>query len=68
MKVEEILTILKGVTEETKERYKIYLKGIFGSFVRGEEHSGSDVDVLVEFENDADLIDLGVATFGRRPK
>lgn len=24
--------------------------GLFGSFVRGEQHSGSDIDLLVEFE------------------
>jgi predicted nucleotidyltransferase len=24
--------------------------GLFGSYVRGEQHSGSDVDLLVEFE------------------
>ena len=28
-------------------RYKL---GLFGSFVRGEQNSGSDIDLLVEFE------------------
>jgi hypothetical protein len=25
--------------------------GLFGSFVRGEQHAGSDIDLLVEFES-----------------
>lgn len=31
---------------------------IFGSFVRGEQEEGSDLDVLVEFEGGKSLLDL----------
>lgn len=31
---------------------------MFGSFVRGEQSDQSDIDVLVEFEEGADLFDL----------
>jgi predicted nucleotidyltransferase len=46
------------------ERYKVREIGIFGSVVRGEEGEGSDIDVLVEFEQGADLFDLvGLSLF-----
>ena len=31
--------------------------GLFGSFVRGEQHAASDVDILVEFEPDEKTFD-----------
>jgi len=40
-----------------KEKFKIKEIGIFGSFVRGEESTKSDIDILVDFEKD-------VKTFG----
>lgn len=33
-----------------KEKYHVKKIGIFGSFVRGEQKKGSDLDVLVEFD------------------
>lgn len=33
-----------------KQRFHVNRIGIFGSFARGEETGGSDIDVLVEFE------------------
>ncbi|MDD3248307.1 MAG: nucleotidyltransferase family protein [Methanosarcina sp.] len=33
-----------------KEKFGVKRIGIFGSFVRGEEKAGSDIDVLVEFD------------------
>jgi Predicted nucleotidyltransferases len=32
------------------QKYKVREIGIFGSFVRGEQRKGSDVDILVEME------------------
>lgn len=32
--------------------------GVFGSYARGESHSGSDLDLLVEFEKKINLLDL----------
>ncbi|MEZ5336026.1 MAG: nucleotidyltransferase domain-containing protein [Methanolobus sp.] len=34
--------------------------GLFGSVVRNEYKTGSDIDFLVEFEKGADLFDLAV--------
>lgn len=41
-----ILRVKKAYLEET---YHIRSIGLFGSCRRGEEHEGSDVDILVEF-------------------
>lgn len=64
MNKEEIIKILEEVGEEVKQKYKAEIKGIFGSYVRGEEKEDSDVDVLVDFEEGADLFDfVGTALF-----
>lgn len=42
-----------GALAEHRERIRslgIRRIGIFGSFVRGEEREGSDIDILIEFE------------------
>ena len=54
----EILEILQGVKEEVKREYKAEIKGVFGSYARGEEREGSDVDLLVDFGDGASLFDL----------
>jgi predicted nucleotidyltransferase len=53
--MERLEKILKEHKEELKRRYKIREIGIFGSWVRGEERKGSDVDILVEFERPVDF-------------
>lgn len=37
--------------------YKAKRIGVFGSCVNGNFHKGSDVDILVEFKKNADLMD-----------
>lgn len=62
--ISEILKILSNLKAEARQRYKAEIKGIFGSYVKGEQKEGSDVDVLVEFEERANLLDLvGLALF-----
>lgn len=64
MKSEEILKTLTDQREEIRRRYKAEVKGLFGSFVRGEEKRESDVDVLVDFDEHADLFDyIGLGLF-----
>lgn len=43
----------------TLEKYHIKSIGIFGSFVRGEQRPKSDIDILVEFDDD----DMDLFTF-----
>jgi uncharacterized protein len=45
--------ILKQHMPELARRYKVKSLGMFGSYVRNEQSKRSDLDVLVEFENDA---------------
>ena len=43
----------------TLAKYHIKSIGVFGSFVRGEQRKRSDVDILVDFENE----DMDLFTF-----
>lgn len=54
---EDILTKLKELKPIIAARYKAKEVGLFGSFVRGEQNANSDIDILVEFEDEADLFD-----------
>jgi predicted nucleotidyltransferase len=47
--------ILAGHLEEIQKRYGVTKIGLFGSFVRGEDQFGSDVDILVDFATPVDL-------------
>jgi predicted nucleotidyltransferase len=41
--------MLRKKEDAIKDRYGLKRIGIFGSFTRGEEREGSDIDILVEF-------------------
>ncbi len=43
---------------ELQEEYGVESLGIFGSYGRGEQGEGSDLDVLVEFSETPTLLDL----------
>jgi len=61
---EELLAKLKALKPRVTAQYKVREIGLFGSFVRGEQRENSDIDVLVEFEEGADLFDwVGLALF-----
>ncbi len=53
--IEEIKEKLKKITPLLKKKYGVSKIGIFGSYLRGEESEKSDLDILVEFEESADL-------------
>ena len=53
-----ILGRLDELLAELKKNYKVKEIGLFGSVVRNEYKTGSDIDFLVEFEKGADLFDL----------
>ncbi len=48
--VDEIKRILESRKDDLKEKYNIREIGIFGSYVKGDQSDGSDLDVLVDFE------------------
>jgi len=49
---EELLGIVRGAMPELRERHGVLHLDLFGSFARGEEGPGSDVDFLVTFQED----------------
>ena len=53
--VQEIQLVLSKHKEVLMKRYKIKELGIFGSYVRGEQKRGSDIDILVEFDEIPDI-------------
>jgi hypothetical protein len=42
---------LREMLPELEKQYNVIYIGIFDSYVRGEQESGSDLDILVEFGN-----------------
>jgi len=57
--VEKTKKKLEELKPSLEEKFKVKSIGIFGSRIRGEEEKESDLDVLVEFEESADLSLLG---------
>jgi len=64
MTAETILTTISSLKDHVRRNYKAEIKAIFGSYVRGDQTSQSDIDVLVEFHHGADLFDfVGLSQF-----
>ena len=56
---DQILAFLKQNKKLFRDRYHIIRIGLFGSYARGDQNVNSDIDLLVEFEdNTQDLYDL----------
>ncbi|MEF9475689.1 MAG: nucleotidyltransferase family protein [Candidatus Mariimomonas ferrooxydans] len=55
LNLNKMTNILKAHKEELKEKYGVKEIGVFGSYVRGEHEGKSDLDILVEFEEDAKI-------------
>jgi predicted nucleotidyltransferase len=59
-----ITEIIAGLKKKVSQEYRAEVVGVFGSYARGEQKAGSDVDVLVNFLPGATLFDLvGLAEF-----
>jgi predicted nucleotidyltransferase len=58
MNADSLLLRLREIKPRLVASYKAKEIGLFGSFARGEQDVNSDIDVLVEFEENADLFDL----------
>jgi uncharacterized protein len=60
----DILGVLRTVKPELAARFKARELGLFGSVARAEDVSRSDIDLLVDFAEGADLLDLvGLALY-----
>ena len=51
---EEVIVALNARYPALKKLYGVKKIGIFGSLARGDEHTGSDIDIEVEFEQGSD--------------
>jgi hypothetical protein len=47
--LEDVAEILRRHRASLFERFRVSRIGVFGSFARGEQTEGSDIDILVEF-------------------
>ena len=55
--IENLRTTVVEMKDVIREKYKAEIKGIFGSYVRSDFHADSDLDLLVDFDDSADLMD-----------
>jgi len=54
---EQIMATLQRLKPEIQARYKVTQISVFGSTIRDEHTDSSDIDILVDFREDADLFD-----------
>jgi predicted nucleotidyltransferase len=52
---EEILSLLVQNKSELENRFKVSRMALFGSYARGDQHSDSDVDILVDIDSSVGL-------------
>lgn len=64
MNTAEIIDTIRQLNPILEAKYKARIKSVFGSYARGEERRDSDLDVLVEFQEGANLLDLvGISNY-----
>jgi predicted nucleotidyltransferase len=56
--LKQIIKALKSLEENLKNNYKVEIIGIFGSYFRGVQKKGSEIDILVRFREGATLFDF----------
>ncbi|WP_370374869.1 nucleotidyltransferase family protein [Candidatus Chloroploca sp. Khr17] len=54
--IDPIIQRLQTILPQLREEYDVERLGIFGSYVRNEQHAESDVDILVSFRNTPGLL------------
>lgn len=56
--IEKIKKVVAEEKEEIRSQYKAEIKAVFGSYARGDFHADSDLDLLVDVDAGATLLDL----------
>lgn len=56
--IDKIIDIFRMNMTEIKAKYGVSEIGIFGSYLRGEQGEGSDIDILVSFNKPISLLKL----------
>jgi predicted nucleotidyltransferase len=52
---DQILAFLRQNKKLFRDRYHIIRLGLFGSYARGDQNVNSDIDLLVEFEDNTQV-------------
>jgi predicted nucleotidyltransferase len=58
MTKEEVLAILRDELPALRREFGVDALALFGSYAKGEQEEGSDVDVLVDFVETVDFIEF----------
>ena len=61
--LDEIKKIIAVHKQELEEKFKVKSIAIFGSYVRGEQNSQSDIDIIVEFKEPVGLLFVHLADY-----
>ena len=62
--IENLRQTIVEIQDVIRQQYKAEIKGIFGSYIRSDFHADSDLDLLVDFDDSADLMDyVGLQRF-----
>ena len=56
--IEALKKIVTEEKDEIRKQYKAEIKAVFGSYARGDFHADSDLDLLVDLDPGATLLDL----------
>lgn len=56
--IEEVKKIVTEDKDEIRKQFKAEIKAIFGSYARGDNHSDSDLDLLIDLDAGANLFDV----------
>ena len=56
--VARLVAVLRKQRPDLVERYKVRTLGVFGSYIHNRQRFGSDLDVLVEFDDPPGLLKL----------
>ncbi len=58
---ESILMQLRAVKNDVQARYPVHRLALFGSWARGDQHQGSDIDILIEVDGSIGLRFINLA-------
>ena len=56
--IEALKKIVTEEKDDIRRQYKAQIKAVFGSYARGDFHTDSDLDLLVDFDDGANLFDM----------
>jgi hypothetical protein len=55
--IENLRKLIAEMQDVIRQKYKAEIKGIFGAYTRSDFHADSDLDLLVDFDDSANLMD-----------